>query len=242
VQIGLFVGLDGWIASEIMTSIGFDWIMLDTEHAPLGLDTVAAYARSAELSGCPLVVRPSSTEHIQRILDLGVRTIMAPRVESSSQARTLVEAVRYPPRGNRGVGPSLARAARWGADTDYLATADEEVCLWCQVESTQGVAVAAEIAAVEGVDSVFVGPSDLAASMGLAGQASHPDVRRAVTEVFDAVRSQGKPVGVYAATPALVDEYCGLGAQFVAVAVDTLALRAQLTEVLRTTRQRTNDQ
>ena len=140
----------------------------------------------------------------------------------------MVAAVRYPPRGVRGVGSALARAARWNRVDDYLGAADAHVSLYVQIETTAGVEAAGEIAAVDGVDGVFVGPSDLAASMGLLGQQTHPDVEAAVMRTFEAVRAAGTPVGVNAFDPELADRYLGAGASFILVGADVVAPRPRV--------------
>jgi 4-hydroxy-2-oxoheptanedioate aldolase len=167
------------------------------------------------------------------VLDLGAQNLLVPMVSSADEARAAVEAVRYPPRGKRGVGSALARSARWNRVDGYLEHADEHVSLFVQVETTAGVEAAAEIAAVDGIDGVFVGPSDLAASMGLLGQQSHPDVVAAVHRTFEAVRAAGKPVGVNAFVPDVARSYLDAGAAFVLVGAD-VALLARGSEALAT--------
>ena len=157
---------------------------------------------------------------IKQVLDLGAQNILVPMVSSAEEARAAVEAVRYPPRGRRGVGSALARSARWNRVDGYLADADAHVSLFVQIETTEGVDAAADIAAVDGVDGVFVGPSDLSASMGLLGQQTHAEVTAAVLRAFDAVRSAGKPVGVNAFDPAVAQSYLDAGASFVLVGAD----------------------
>jgi 4-hydroxy-2-oxoheptanedioate aldolase len=145
-------------------------------------------------------------------------------VSSADEARAAVAAVRYPPRGKRGVGSALARSARWNRVEDYLQDADRHTALFVQIETVEGVAAAAGIAGVDGVDGVFVGPSDLAASMGLLGQQTHPDVVAAVRRTFDAVRATGTPVGVNAFDPAVARDYVDAGASFVLVGADVSIL------------------
>jgi 4-hydroxy-2-oxoheptanedioate aldolase len=165
------------------------------------------------------------------VLDLGAQNLIVPMVSSADEARAAVAATRYPPAGIRGVGSALARSARWNRVDGYLTGATEHVSLTVQIETTAGVAAAAEIAAVEGVDAVFVGPSDLSASMGLLGRQSHPDVVAAVHAVFAACRDAGTPVGVNAFDPAVAEAYLDAGADFVAVGAD-VALLARASEAL----------
>nr|BFF08839.1 hypothetical protein GCM10025699_01420 [Microbacterium flavescens] len=183
------------------------------------LQAVAAYPVS------PVVRVPiGDVVTLKQVLDLGAQNILVPMVSSAEEAAQLVEAVRYPPRGRRGVGSALARSARWNRVDDYLANADEHVSLFVQVETVEGVEAAGTIAAVDGIDGVFVGPSDLAASMGLLGQQTHADVAAAVVRAFDAVLAAGKPVGVNAFDPAAAQSYVDAGAGFVLVGADVAVL------------------
>ncbi len=168
---------------------------------------------------------------IKQVLDLGAQNILVPMVSSADEARRAVEAVRYPPRGKRGVGSALARSGRWNRVDGYLENADAHVSLFVQIETAAGVDAAAEIAAIDGVDGVFVGPSDLAASMGVLGQQTHPEVAAAVLRTFEAVAAAGKPVGVNAFDPAVADRYLAAGASFVLVGAD-VALLARGSEAL----------
>lgn len=168
---------------------------------------------------------------IKQVLDLGAQNILVPMVSSAAEARAVVEATRYPPRGRRGVGSALARSARWNRVEDYLQNADAYVSVLVQIETAEGIDAAAEIAAVDGIDGVLVGPSDLAASLGLLGQQAHPDVVAAVIRAFDAVRAAGTPVGVNAFDPRRAQSYRDAGASFVLVGAD-VALLARGSEAL----------
>jgi 4-hydroxy-2-oxoheptanedioate aldolase len=170
------------------------------------------------------IVRPTRHDPalLKQYLDLGAQTLLVPMVDDAAQAVDLVRAVRYPPAGIRGV--ATARAARWGRRSDYFDCADEEVCLIVQVETLRGVESIDSITAVEGVDAVFIGPSDLAASMGRLGRASDPEVRAAVISAITRVREGGKPAGVLTVSPEAAVEYVSAGATFVGVGVDTLLL------------------
>ncbi|MBC7305811.1 MAG: 2-dehydro-3-deoxyglucarate aldolase, partial [Dietzia sp.] len=177
---------------------------------------------------------------IKQVLDLGAQNLLVPMVSSADDARAAVEAVRYPPRGRRGVGSALARSARWNRVEGYLAEADGHVSLVVQIETAEGVAAAAEIAAVDGVDGVLVGPADLAASLGHLGQQRHPDVVAAVHRTLEAVRAAGMPVGVNAFDPDVARAYVAAGASFVIVGAD-VALLARGSEALAATFGRTRD-
>lgn len=169
-------------------------------------------------------VPSNDTVTIKQLLDLGAQNLIVPMVDDAEQARAAAAAMYYPPCGVRGVGSALARSARWSRLEGYLTGAEEHVSLFVQVESATAVDNAAEIAATGGVDGVFIGPSDLAATMGLVGQQNHPDVKAAVLRTIEAVRAEGKLVGVNAFDPAVADEYRAAGANFVLVGADVVLL------------------
>jgi 4-hydroxy-2-oxoheptanedioate aldolase len=223
---GMWVCTGSPLVAEICAGSGLDWLLVDMEHSPHSLESVLTQLQAVAAYPVTPVVRVPTGDvvTIKQVLDLGTQNLLVPMVSSAQQARAVVEAVRYPPRGRRGVGSALARSARWNRVTGYLEDADEHVSLVVQIETTEGVAAAAEIAAVDGVDGVFVGPSDLAASMGLLGRQDHPDVVAAVHRTFEAVRAAGKPVGVNAFDPALARGYVGAGAAFVLVGADVTLL------------------
>lgn len=225
-QIGLWVGLADSYAAELLATIGFDWLLIDGEHAPNDLRGMLAQLQAAEPYGSHPIVRPPEGSHvlIKQLLDIGAQTLLVPMVDSADQAANVVAATRYPPRGIRGVGSALARSSRWNQVDQYLQTADEEICVLVQVESVAGLANVARIAATEGVDGVFFGPADLSASMGLLGQPGHPDVQEAISKGIAAVREAGKAAGVLSADQSLARRYLADGATFVAVGVDTTML------------------
>ncbi|WP_413451625.1 HpcH/HpaI aldolase/citrate lyase family protein [Georgenia phoenicis] len=230
---GIWVCSGSTVAAEIVAGSGIDWLLIDQEHGPNDLGTTLLQLQAVAAYPVTPVVRVPSHDPvtIKQVLDLGAQTLLVPMVSTAEQARELVRAVHYPPRGIRGVGSALARSARWNRVDDYLADAAEHVSLLVQVETAEGVDAAAEIAAVDGVDGVFVGPSDLAASMGLLGQQTHPEVVAAVHRAFAGVRAAGKPVGVNAFDPAVAQSYLDAGASFVLVGAD-VALLARSTEAL----------
>jgi len=183
------------------------------------LQAVAAYPGHA-------IVRPhiGDVALIKQLLETGAQTLLIPMVETAEQAAQMVAATRYPPHGVRGVGSALARSSRWNQIDGYLHKANAEMCVLVQVESTTALHNLQAIAAVEGVDGVFFGPSDLSASMGLLGQAGHPDVQQAIADGMATVQAAGKAAGVLAVDPVLAKKYLALGALFVAVGVDTSLL------------------
>src|SRR5262245_39674599 len=194
-QIGLWLGLANGYTAEIAAGAGFDWLVIDGEHAPNSLPTMVAQLQAIAASSSQPVVRApvGETWIIKQLLDIGAQTILVPMVETAEQARELVRAVRYPPNGARGVGAALARASAFSRITDYLETADSEACLLLQLESRAGLGAIEEIAAIEGVDGIFIGPSDLAADMGHLGRPGVPEVQKAVKDGLERIIAAGKP-------------------------------------------------
>ena len=223
---GMWVCSGSPLVAEICAGSGLDWLLIDMEHSPNGLESVLAQLQAvAAYPVTPLVRVPiGDVVAIKQVLDLGAQNILVPMVSSADEAAQVVEAVRYPPRGRRGVGSALARSARWNRLDGYLENADDHISLFVQVETVAGATAAAEIAAVDGIDGVFVGPSDLAASMGLLGRQTHPDVTGAVLRAFEAVRGAGKPVGVNAFDPGAAQAYVDAGAGFILVGADVAVL------------------
>jgi len=230
---GMWVSSGSAVAAEIAAGSGLDWLLLDMEHSAASLETVLTLLQVTQAYPITPVVRVPWNDPvvIKQVLDLGAQNLIVPMVSSADEAQAAVAATRYPPHGIRGVGSALARSARWNRVDGYLADALEHVSLTVQIETTTGVGNAAEIAAVEGVDAIFVGPADLSASLGLLGQQSHPDVVAAVHAVFAAARDAGTPVGVNAFDPAVAEAYLAAGADFVAVGAD-VALLARASEAL----------
>ncbi|CDF92254.1 MULTISPECIES: 4-hydroxy-2-oxoheptanedioate aldolase [unclassified Pseudomonas] len=225
-QIGLWLGLADPYCAELAANAGFDWLLIDGEHAPNDVRSLLGQLQAvAPYPGQP-VIRPviGDTALIKQVLDLGAQTLLVPMVESAGQARELVRAMHYPPSGIRGVGSALARASRWNSIPGYLDKADEQMCLLVQIESLEGVANLDAIAAVEGVDGVFIGPADLSASMGFRGNPGHPDVQAAIEDAIARIRQAGKAAGILSADEKLARRYIALGAAFVAVGVDTTVL------------------
>lgn len=220
--IGLWLGLANAYTAELLAGSGYDWLVIDNEHAPNTVPSTLAQLQA--LAGTPAhaVVRAASddTVEIKRLLDLGAQTLLIPMVESAEQATRIIAATRYPPVGVRGVGAALARASRWQQIPDYLAQADAQICTLVQVESMAGLAALPEIAQVSGVDGVFIGPADLAASMGHLGNPGHPEVQQAIATAIGEIRKAGKAAGILSGDAALARTYLQLGAVFVAVGSD----------------------
>ncbi|AMK31284.1 4-hydroxy-2-oxoheptanedioate aldolase [Pseudomonas mosselii] len=225
-QIGLWLGLADPYCAELAANAGFDWLLLDGEHAPNDLRGLLGQLQAVAPYPAQPIVRPviGDTALIKQLLDIGAQTLLVPMVESAEQARQLVRAMRYPPHGVRGVGSALARASRWNSLPGYLDQADEQMCLLVQVENREGLANLDAICAVEGVDGVFIGPADLSAAMGHRGNPGHPEVQAAIDDAIVRIGRAGKAAGILSADEALARRYIELGAAFVAVGVDTTVL------------------
>ena len=221
------------LVAEIAAGSGLDWLLIDMEHSPVTLDSVLTQLQAiAAYPITPMVrVAVGDTVLIKQVLDVGVQSLLVPMISTAAQAQQVVEAVHYPPRGRRGVGSALARSARWNRVEGYLADAAQHVALFVQIESAEAVEDIEEILAVDGIDGIFVGPSDLSASMGLLGQQSHPDVVAAVRRCVAAARSAGVPVGVNAFDPDVARGYVADGVDFLLVGAD-VALLARGSEKL----------
>jgi 4-hydroxy-2-oxoheptanedioate aldolase len=232
VQLGLWSTLPDPYVSEIVGGAGYDWVLLDSEHTPTDVPNLlrqlqgVASARIAHGTLAPsAVVRPAWNDPvlIKRTLDIGAQTLLLPFVQNADEARAAVSAVRYAPRGLRGVGGST-RASAFGRIGDYAKAADRELCLLVQLETGAALDALEEIAMVEGVDGVFIGPADLAANLGHPGEPDHPEVRRRIDAAIVQLRRLGKPSGILATDEMRARELVALGAQFVAVAVDLVVL------------------
>lgn len=226
-QVGLFVGLANAYGMEILAGAGFDWLVIDAEHSPNNPATVLAQLQAAAPYPVHLLVRPMSHDPalIKQYLDAGAQTLLLPLVDDAAQAAALVRAMRYPPAGIRGVAASLARAAHWNGVADYVKHANDEVCLVVQIETRAGLENLDAILAVDGVDAAFIGPADLAASLGHLGDAGHPEVRAAIENALRRIAASGKAAGVFVTDPVLARHYRDCGASFIAVGGDTTLLR-----------------
>ena len=227
--IGTWISSASPIVAEAIGHAGFDWGVVDMEHAPLDMMSLVHLLQAlAGTKTTPIVRVPwNDAVMVKRVLDAGATTVLFPFVQSVEDARRAVASTRYPPRGVRGVGSSFARSSRWGRVEGYAQAADAQMCVLVQVETVAGLGQLAAIADVEGVDGVFFGPADLAASMGLLGQSTHADVKRAIEGGIATVRAAGKAAGVLAVDVALARRYLDQGAQFVAVGADvSLMVRA----------------
>ena len=224
--IGCWASLGSPVTTEVLGVAGFDWILLDAEHAPNDVLTLVPQLMALKDSVSAPVVRPpwNDTVVIKRLLDAGFHNFLVPFVENAEEARRAVAATRYPPAGVRGVSVSQ-RSNRYGSVPDYFSLVNDNIAVMVQIESQAGVAAAAGIAAVDGVDGLFIGPSDLAAAYGNLGAAGHPEVQQAMAQVFAAAKAAGKPVGILAPVEADARRYMEMGATLVAVGSDLGVLR-----------------
>ncbi|MGP3197467.1 4-hydroxy-2-oxoheptanedioate aldolase [Serratia marcescens] len=225
-QIGLWLGLCSSYSAELLAGAGFDWLLIDGEHAPNNVQTVLGQLQAVAPYPSRPVVRPPWNDAviIKQLLDVGAQTLLIPMIQNAEQARDAVRATRYPPHGVRGVGSALARASRWNRVPDYLQQADEQMCVLVQIETREAVKNLDAILQVEGVDGVFIGPADLSADMGFAGNPQHPEVQRTIGDAIARIRAAGKAPGILMANKALAQRYLEAGALFVAVGVDTTLL------------------
>ena len=225
--IGCWSSLASPITTEVLGLAGFDWVLLDGEHAPNDIGTFIPQLMALKDSRSAPVVRPPWNEPviIKRLLDAGFYNFLVPFVESEAEARRAVAATRYPPAGVRGVSVAQ-RNNRYGTVPDYLATVNDNICVVVQIESAAGIEALDAIAAVDGVDCLFVGPSDLAAALGHLGNAAHPDVQAAIAKVFACATAHGKPSGILAPVEADARRYLDQGATFIAVGSDLGLFRA----------------
>jgi 4-hydroxy-2-oxoheptanedioate aldolase len=227
---GLWVGMADPYAAEIAGTAGFDWLLLDGEHAPNDIRSLSAQIAVLGSSASHPVVRLRDDDPagIKQALDIGAQTLLIPMIDSAAQAQAAMRACLYPPEGIRGVGSSLARASRFSAVGDYLTTANDEICLFVQVESRAGLAALDDILALPRLDGVFIGPSDLAADMGHLGNSGHPEVTAAVLDALRRIRASGKVAGVLSTDPGFIADCKAAGANFVGVGIDVTTLAAAL--------------
>ena len=220
-QIGIWNTVGGQVVAEALATAGYDWILLDTEHSQTDVPDLLGMLQAVAPYPVEAVVRPAANDTvlIKRVLDFGALTLLIPYVQTAEEAKAAVAAMRYAPRGVRGVS-YLTRATRYGTVPDYAARAEEELCLIIQAETVATLERIGEIAAVDGVDAIFIGPADLAASMGLPGQAGHPEVKAMVERAILAIRAAGTPAGILTGDPVFARRCIELGTTFTAVGID----------------------
>ena len=225
-QVGLWVSLMGPLNTEICAAAGFDWLLLDAEHTPNDpmnvlqqSQVIAGYPGVHAIARVPMGHGNVGQALIKQYLDAGVQTLLVPMVETAEQARELVRCMRYPPGGIRGM--AATRASGWGRNANYAKEANDQVCLLVQVETEEGVRNVDAIAAVEGVDGVFIGPADLSATMGHVGDPWHPEMEKLHADLFRRIQAAGKAVGILTLDETLARKHIDMGATFIAVGTDT---------------------
>ncbi len=232
-NIGLWISIPDAFTTEICATAEFDWMLLDGEHTPNDPRTVLSQLQSLAAYNTQAVARPAvgDTHVIKQLLDVGVQSLLIPMVDTPEQALGLVQAVRYPPHGIRGVGYGTARVSRWDARKDYAKGANDEICLLVQVETATGLSNLDAICQVEGVDGVFLGPSDISAALGYLGQPGHPEVVATIEKCIATIIRHGKAAGILTPDRALAKRYLELGCTFVAVGLDARILAQGVREL-----------
>ncbi len=220
-QVGLWSSSCSNIVVEVLANSGTDWILLDTEHSPNDISTVLSQLHAMNSGTASPIVRPAWNDKvlIKRYLDIGAQSLLIPFVQNAEEAKNAVSATRYPPQGIRGVAGST-RASAYGRNQHYLHTASDEIAVIVQIETGEALQEIEAIATVKGVDAVFIGPSDLSASLGHIGNAEHEDVQEAIQTGIEKLKAVGKPAGILAFNPDHAKRYIDWGFQFVAIGSD----------------------
>lgn len=225
-QRGLWLNLGSDIGAEMAGQSGFDWCLIDGEHAPYDVETIRRQLIALAGTGTEAIVRvPIGRDWVlKQVLDLGAQTILVPMVDTEAQARAAVRACRYPPEGVRGMGAAIARAAQFGAVADYPATANDEICVIVQAESRAALDNLEAIAGMEGVDGVFIGPADLACDMGFRDDMENPAVLAAIDRAIATILAAGKAAGIITFDPAAQDRYAEAGVTVLGLGSDAFLL------------------
>ena len=225
-QIGCWMSFAEAATAEVMGTAGFDWLVIDGEHGPNDIRSIRDQLVALAASDSHPVVRVpvGETWIIKQALDAGAQTVLIPMVESAEQAQDIVRACQYPPHGTRGVGATAARATMFGSISEYVQTADHEICVLLQVENRAGIAALDEILEVEGVDGVFIGPADLSTDMGFQGNSAAPEVQAVIKDALSRIKATGKAPGVLGIGEDAIQGYADMDAQFLAVGIDVLIL------------------
>ena len=233
-QVGLWVSLASAYSAELVAGSGFDWLLLDGEHSPNDPPRILEQLQAVAPYPVTPIVRPAWNDKvlIKRYLDVGVQSFLVPYVSSSAEARAAVEAVRYPPRGIRGVA-GTTRASRYGRIADYAKRAEDEICMLVQIETRAGLEDLDAIARTDGIDGVFIGPADLAAGLGHLGEIGHAEVQSAIKDAIGRIRACGKPAGILATDEPSARRYIEWGTTFTAVGLDAMILARETEKLAR---------
>lgn len=235
---GLWMMSASPVLAEAASLFGYDWLLFDSEHSPAEIAGLQPLLQAASAGDSALLARPAWNDQvlIKRILDIGAQTLVVPFVQSAAEAEAAVSATRYPPAGRRGVS-AATRAGRYGMAADYFSVANDEVCLLVQVETGEAVDRIEEIAAIEGVDGVFIGPSDLAASLGHIGNPGHDEVQDILRSAAGRIAASGKAPGILATNAETARRYAGWGYRFIGVMTDLAAFSSGARGALASVRQ-----
>ncbi len=231
---GIWNTLASPLAAEALSLVGYDWMLFDTEHSPVEVSGVLSLLQAAAVGSAAHVIRPAWNDPvlIKRALDIGAQTLLIPFVQNATEAKAAARAMRYPPEGQRGVAGST-RASRFGMAPDYLVSANDQVCCLVQIETGEAMTNLEDIAQTDGVDGVFIGPSDLAASLGYLGAPEDPFVQNALKDCVDRLKTIGVPAGILATNTDAAIKFRDWGFQFVAAGVDTSLLVSGAKNVLQ---------
>jgi 4-hydroxy-2-oxoheptanedioate aldolase len=220
-QFGIWLNLANSYSAELLAGCGFDWLLIDGEHGPNSIPTMLTQAQTIGNRTNVVVRIPVGEVHlVKQVLDLGIQTVMVPMIESIAHAEEMAQAMKYPPEGIRGLGASVARAADFGRVNDYLSTANAQTCLILQIESCAGLAALPDILALNSVECVFIGPSDLAADMGFPGNTAAPEVQDAIDAAIAQIIASGKAAGILTFDLALAKRYREMGVTFLGIGGD----------------------
>jgi 4-hydroxy-2-oxoheptanedioate aldolase len=237
-QLGIWLNTGSSVVAEMVGQAGFDWCLIDGEHGPNTVTEWLPQLQALKAAGTPPVIRIPNPDvwMVKQVLDLGCQTVMVPMVDTPEQATEMAAAMRYAPVGKRGMGAAITRASDYGVRTDYLKTANDEVCLIVQAETQLALDNIEQIAAVDGVDCIFIGPADLAADMGYPGEAEHPAVVAAIEDGFKRITAAGVCAGYLTFDTGSVDHYTGLGVTFLGVGSDMAVMGAAVRTLAKAVR------
>ncbi len=224
-QKGLWTSLASAYSTELVAGSGFDWLLLDMEHSPNDLNSILQQLQTVAAYPVHPIVRPvwNDAREIKRLLDIGAQTLLIPYVQNRAEAEQAVQATRYPPQGIRGVS-GVTRATRFARVSDYMQSCEKEICVLVQVETKTALDEIEAIAAVDGLDGIFIGPADLSASLGYPGQQKHPVVMAAIEDAIRRIRACGKAAGILTADRTLAHHFIAVGTLFTAVGIDAALL------------------
>ncbi|MDB5847882.1 MAG: 2-dehydro-3-deoxyglucarate aldolase [Rhodoferax sp.] len=241
-QFGLWLGMADAYSAEILAGTGYDWLLVDGEHAPNDLRSTLGQLQAIASSASAFAQEPAphaiarlpvgNTALVKQYLELGVQTLLVPMVDTPAQAADLAQAMRYPPQGVRGMGNALARSSRWQRYPNYIHEANDQVCLLVQAETVEAMRNLDAMAAIDGDDGIFIGPADLSASMGYPGEPGHPEVQAAIEDGIKRILQAGKAPGILATTEPQARKWLAAGALFVAIGIDTMLLTAAASALL----------